>query len=295
MKKNNILVTGASGQLGTQIKKIAKQFEKFNFFFCSKDELDISNYILVKKTIRELNINYLINCAAFTDVRLAEEKRKLAESVNSFAVKNIAKICFEHDVKLVHISTDYVFDGKKKSGYLENDIANPINFYGLSKLNGEKNILKYNLKKSIIIRTSWLYSESNNNFVSKIFSKINSNQDFSVVNGEFGSPTNAMDLALDIMKILPRLSNNSTEIYHYCNDGICSRYDLANEINLILNGKSNIISANVNDCSVKRPKFSALNNSKIKKNYQLNIKKWRDSLTDHFNSLGLINYNINEI
>ena len=147
---NNILVTGASGQLGTQIKKIEKQFEKFNFFFYSKDELDISNYILVKKTIKELNIHYLINCAAYTNVRMAEEKRKLAESINSFAVKNIAKICFEDDVKLVHISTDYVFDGKKKSAYLENDIANPINFYGLSKLNGEKNILKYNYLKKFL-------------------------------------------------------------------------------------------------------------------------------------------------
>ena len=174
-----------------------------------------------------------------------------------------------------------MFDGLKSVPYTEIDNPNPINYYGLTKLNGEKKILKYDLNKSIIIRTSWLYSELQNNFVSKILDKINFQEDIKVVDNEFGSPTNAKDLAITILTIIPSLKNNKTEVYHFCNTGICSRYDLANEINRIIKGKSLVQSTNISDSKVKRPKFSALDSSKIIKRFSLEIKDWRHSLKDH--------------
>ena len=287
VRNKNIMVTGASGQLGTQLKKIENKFQKFNFFFFDKNQLDISNFLLFKQNVKDLEIDYIINCAAYTDVIKSEDNRQLAEIVNSISVEKIARICFEENVRLIHISTDYVFNGEKKSKYVETDITNPINFYGLTKLNGEKNIFKYNLKQSIIIRTSWLYSELENNFVSKILSKINSKIDINVIDNEFGCPTNSMDLALTILEIIPKLNNAETEVYHYCNNGICSRYELAKEINSIANGESKIIPTNFYDYKIKRPKNSGLNTSKIVNKYNIEIKDWKDSLHQHFISLGI--------
>lgn len=291
----NILVTGFSGQLGNQISKIASEFEKYQFIFTDKDELNISNYNLVNKKVKENRIDILINCAAYTDVQKAEFDRDNADLINNISVAILARVCFENKVQLIHISSDFIFDGLKNSKYNEIDEPNPINFYGLTKLNGERKILDYNLKKSIIIRTSWLYSELENNFVSKILTKINSNQDIKVIGDEYGSPTNARDLARTILELIPKLSNKVTEIYHYCNTGICSRFDLANEINLIVNGKSKIISTNFLDSKLKRPKFSALNTFKIRNQFNLEIKDWKRSLHDHFNELRMKNYKLNEI
>jgi len=295
VNKFNILVTGSSGQLGNELKKISSEFNEYKFIFMGKNKLDISNSQLIENTIQKNKIDIIINCAAYTDVKKAEENRELANLVNNLSVDNLAKICFKEDIKLIHISTDYVFDGIKKCEYTEADIPNPINFYGLSKLNGEISMLKYDLKQSIIIRTSWLYSELDNNFVSKIYSKIKSKNNINVIENEFGSPTNAKDLALAILQIIPKLKNIETEIYHYSNMGICSRLDLANAVNLIVNGKSNIISTNILESKLKRPKFSALNNSKFKNKFDIEIKNWKESLNDHFNELGIAKYIVNEI
>ncbi len=280
----NALVTGSSGQLGTQFKKIKKKINGFNFLFFDKKQLDISNNFLLIEKIREFRIDYIINCAAYTDVDKSESNKRVAEKVNSISVENMAKICYEENIGLIHISSDYVFDGNNKLKYLEDDLTNPINFYGITKLKGEKGILKYNPKKSLIIRTSWLYSELKNNFVSAIVKKIINQEDIYVVNDEFGCPTNSMDLAKTILEIIPKLTNNNTEIYHYCNDGICSRYEFAKEIAFILNAKSKIIPVDHNISKIDRPKNSALNTDKIRNKFNIEIRSWQESLNHHFNS-----------
>lgn len=279
--KYNILVTGADGQLGNSIKKVSNGFEKYKFVFTDKNQLDISNYTSIEEYIKKYNINILINCAAYTDVEQSENRREFADLINHVSVDNLSKICSENNIQLIHISTDFVFDGFKESPYTEIDNPNPINFYGLTKLNGERKMMSYDLKKSIIIRTSWLYSKLENNFVSKILDKINLQHNINVVDNEFGSPTNVKDLATTILSIIPKIKSDKTEVYHFCNTGICSRYYLAIEINRIIKGKSLIQSTSISNSMVKRPKFSALDNGKIIKKFDLKIKDWKNSLSDH--------------
>ena len=276
----NILVTGGAGQLARSIKDISK-FYDYNFIFKSKKELDITNITDLNRFFNSNKIHLIINCAAFTDVEVAESKKDISDKINHIAVDNLSKICYENEIQLIHISTDFVFDGLKLSPYNETDSPNPINHYGLTKLNGEKKILKYDLNKSIIIRTSWLYSDFKNNFVSKILNKISFQEDIKVIDNEFGSPTNAKDLAIIILTILPNLKNNKTEVYHCCNTGICSRYDFANEIVKYTKQVSNVKPISISDFKVKRPKFSALDSSKIIKKFDLKIKNWKDSLLEH--------------
>ena len=277
----NVLVTGSNGQLGNSIKRISNLFFMYNFHFTSKNQLDISNFDLIERYIKKNKINIIINCAAYTNVEEAEKNRELSNLINNISVANLAKICSSQNIKLIHISTDYVFDGLKDCPYTEVDDPNPINYYGLTKLNGEKKMMSYDLKNSIIIRTSWLYSELENNFVSKILDKINLKHNIIVVDNEFGCPTNANDLAITILNILPKLKNNKTEVFHFSNNGICSRYDLAIEINRIIKGKLPVQSTSISDYKTKRPKFSALDSSKIIKKFNLEIKCWKESLTDH--------------
>ena len=205
----------------------------------------------------------------------------MSDKINHIALDNLSKICYENEIQLIHISTDFVFDGLKSVPYTELDNPNPINYYGLTKLNGEKKILKYDLNKSIIIRTSWLYSDLQNNFVSKILDKISLQENIRVVDNEFGSPTNAKDLAITILTIIPSLKNNKTEVYHFSNTGICSRYDLANEINKITEEGVIITPISISNYNAKRPKFSALDSTKIIRKFDLKIKNWRESLLDH--------------
>ena len=282
--KKNILVTGSDGQLGNSIRKISIEFEMYNFHFTNKNQLDISKFNLVKRYIENNNINILINCAAYTNVALAENNKDQADLINNLSVDNLAKICSERNIQLIHISTDFVFDGLKNDPYNEKDIPNPINFYGLSKLNGEKNMMSYNLKNSVIIRTSWLYSEIKDNFVSKILDKIHHQKSINVVVNEIGSPTNAEDLAIMILSIIIELKNDKTEIFHFSNIGFCSRYDLANEINRIVNGKSSIKSESVSESMVKRPKYSVLDSKKIINKYDIKIDDWKHSLSDHLSN-----------
>tara|TARA_B100001996_G_scaffold248156_1_gene192283 strand:+ start:1197 stop:2090 length:894 start_codon:yes stop_codon:yes gene_type:complete len=285
VRNKKILVTGSSGQLGNKISMLASNYDKYDFIFLDKNDLDISNFGLVKKTIKNTEADVIINCAALTDVDKAENQNKLVDLVNHCSVKNLAEICFENNVQLIHISSDYVFDGEKNKPYLESDLPNPINNYGLSKFSAENSILEYNLKGSVIIRTSWVYSEFSNNFVRKIIDKINLGHNFSVVDNEFGSPTNASDLAKAILDIVPYLKDQNTEIYHFSNSGVCSRYDLAIEINRLLDGKSIISSNKSSNKMINRPKFSALNSNKIADKFKLNINEWKHSLGNFFKEL----------
>jgi len=283
MVKKNLLITGSEGQLGQSIKKLSINFSDYNFIFKNKYQLDISNFSLLKNEIKENKIDTIINCAAFTDVDQAEKNKKIANLINNLSVENLANICRTENVQLIHISTDYVFDGKKKYPYVEDDITNPVNFYGFSKLEGEKRILENKLKNSAIIRTSWLYSDQKNNFVRKILNKINNNQELAVVCDEVGSPTNSYDLGLFILNIIPLINSNQTEIYHFSNRGYCSRYELAKEILKISGESMNILATYSSSLKINRPEFSALDLSKIKKEFDYEPTDWRDSLNIYLN------------
>ena len=283
MVKKNLLITGSEGQLGQSIKKLSINFSDYNFIFKNKYQLDISNFSLLKNEIKENKIDTIINCAAFTNVDQAEKNKKIANLINNLSVENLANICRTENLQLIHISTDYVFDGKKKYPYVEDDITNPVNFYGFSKLEGEKRILENKLKNSAIIRTSWLYSDQKNNFVRKILNKIYNNQELAVVCDEVGSPTNSYDLGLFILNIIPLINSNQTEIYHFSNRGYCSRYELAKEI-LKISGKSmNILPIYSSSLKINRPEFSAFDLSKIKKEFAYEPTDWRNSLKVYLN------------
>ena len=276
--KNNILVTGSNGQLGKSLQFISKKNPNFNFFFCSKNNLNITDYDAVENYIKSYKVSTIINCAAYTSVELAQHNLNIANLVNCIGVRYLSKLCSIYKIQLIHISTDFVFDGKKNFPYRENDMTFPINNYGLSKLRGEKEILNLDLEKSIIIRTSWLYSKFGNNFVTKIIDRLNSNKPFSVVNDEIGSPTSSMDLAMTIMSLLSKTNNKKPEIYHYSNSGYCSRYQFAKQIKKILKSETEIkIELKINKESF-RPKFTVLDNEKIISKFGLEKIDWKFSL-----------------
>lgn len=281
--KKNILVTGSNGQLGSCLKKISTEYDHY-YFFKRKSDLDITNYSAFKDFLVEKNINTVINCAAYTDVNGAEINKKLSNLINNQAIEYIAKSCSELDLQLIHISTDYVFDGNKTYPYVEVDKTSPINHYGLTKLKGENKILSYNLNNSVIIRTSWLYSHTNNNFVSRILYRLKNKKEIFVVDNEIGSPTNAIDLAYTIMKIIPKLKNNKTKIYHFANFGFCSRYELAKKIKELIKEDCMVIPAKNNSKYSIRPKFSALDSTQIFKDFQISLKSWESSLKTHLDN-----------
>jgi len=287
VNKKNILVTGSNGQLGISLKEISNNYN-YNFYFKEKKDLDITNFIIFEKFLKKTNIDIIINCAAYTNVAMAEQNMDYANFVNNIAVGNIAKLCFELNLQLIHISTDYVFDGLSNLPYHENNITNPKNYYGLTKLEGENKILNSKLENSVIIRTSWLYSNLENNFVNKIISKLINQKKIYVVEDEIGSPTNAHDLSIVIMEIIPKIYNLNTEIYHFSNLGFCSRYQFANKINQLLNRNRKIIPIRDKFPNIKRPKFSALDSSKIIKNFQLKINHWENSLKTHLKKNNII-------
>tara|TARA_Y100001954_G_C15695889_1_gene545266 strand:- start:228 stop:1109 length:882 start_codon:yes stop_codon:yes gene_type:complete len=286
----NILVTGSKGQLGSSIKSISNAY-RYNFHFKSKDELDITKSKILRDFLISYEINIIINCAAYTDVVMAEKNNQIANEVNHIAVHNLAKICKDLKIQLIHISTDYVFDGNKNLPYKESDSPNPINTYGKSKLYGEQSILKYDLNKSIIIRTSWLFSDYKDNFVSKVLIKLKNSSEVKIVDNEIGSPTNALDLAKDILEILPKIKNNKTKIYHYSNEGYCSRFDFALKISSIIDSSEKILPVIYFDNNVRRPKFSALNSSSIIEAFDIKIRKWTESLEEHLNLIKLKHQN----
>tara|TARA_B100000886_G_scaffold339366_1_gene304624 strand:- start:227 stop:1075 length:849 start_codon:yes stop_codon:yes gene_type:complete len=277
---NNILVTGAGGQLGSELKRLERNYPNYNIFFTDKSELDITDHNNVKKFLKKNNINFIINCAAYTQVEKAEFEAELANKINHLAVANIAQLARQKNIKLVHISTDYVFDGNTKNPYLENDETKPLSVYGKTKLDGELAIKKINPKNSIVLRTSWLYSKSGKNFYSTMIRLSRANDHINVVSDQTGSPTNAKDLATIILKILPKIDNSSVEIYHYSNEGACSWYDFAkkifesNRIDVILKA---VKSTDYSD-RVKRPIYSVLNTSLIKNKFDIKIPNWEDSL-----------------
>ena len=278
----NILVTGGNGQLGSELKEIAPNYQDYNFLFTDVKDLDITNHSAVAAFIENNNITVILNCAAYTAVDKAESEPELADAINHLAVANFAQIAKDKNIKLIHISTDYVFDGTNHKPYVETDVPNPQSVYGQTKLDGELAMQQINPVNSIIIRTSWVYSKFGNNFVKTMLRLAETRDEISVVADQVGTPTYAKDLAKSILDILPRLNTKTVEVYNYSNDGVCSWYDFAKAI-FEIKGKTiqiNPIYSSQYPTPAKRPFYSVLNKTYIKDKYQFEIPFWKVSLVD---------------
>jgi dTDP-4-dehydrorhamnose reductase len=291
--KSNILATGSNGQVGSEMREISSNYP-YKFYFTDKKELDITNLQDVRKYIIENNIDTIINCAAYTAVDKAENEQELANKVNHLAVKNLAMLSSEFGIKLIHISTDYVFDGTNFKPYTEDDITNPQSVYGKTKLDGENEIIKINPLNSIIIRTSWVYSYYGANFVKTMIRLGKEKEELGVIFDQVGTPTYAKDLVKAIFEIIQhsklKIKNSSThtEIYNFSNEGVVSWYDFAKEIMKMakLDCKINPIETIEYPTPAKRPHYSLLNKSKIKKEFDIFIPYWKDGLDDCLKRLG---------
>ena len=276
----NVLITGGRGQIGSIFTSLEKEFTEFHFFTPGRNELDINVYNSLNTFVIKNEIEVLVNCAAYTDVNKAETEFEIANEINHKAVINLLRIVEKHNLKFIHMSTDYIFDGKSKKPYNEKSVANPINKYGVSKNLGERVILNKNLSKTIIFRTSWVYSNYNTNFVKKILNKSQNKNEIFVVSDQIGSPTNGYDLIKVIISIIPLINSKRTKIYHYANKGSCSWYEFAKEIIKLSNSQcivKPIKTVDQNPLS-DRPKYSVLNTLKIEKDFKFLIPKWEISL-----------------
>ncbi|MDB9992052.1 dTDP-4-dehydrorhamnose reductase [Amylibacter sp.] len=283
-KKKKILIIGSSGQLGQSINAISKNYQDFEFIFLNRFELDLCNQKKINEYFNNKIISIIINCAAYTSVDKAEVEPELADQINNIAVQNLAHLAEKNNIKLIHISTDYVFDGWQCHPYVETDKLNPLCVYGMTKLRGEENILRTLKLNSIIIRTSWLYSEYGNNFIKTMIGLAKKVDSLNVIYDQIGTPTYAMDLAKTIMNIIqsPHFNGASfkTDIFHYSNEGVCSWYDFAKTI---FEKKDilcliNPIESKDYPTLASRPHFSVLNKTKIKHTFNLTIPYWKDSL-----------------
>lgn len=284
---NNILITGSKGQLGSEIEALHGNYA-YNFFFTDKDELDISDKQVVENFCKKQHISHIINCAAYTAVDKAEDERELADKINHQAVENLSKTAKTYEITLVHISTDYVFDGTNYKPYIEDDKVNPIGIYGKTKLDGEKILQKINPKNSIIIRTSWLYSSYGYNFVKTMLRLGHNKESLNVVFDQVGTPTYAKDLAHTILEILLEIKNQKTQLFHYSNEGVCSWYDFASEImeQAKLPCKVLPITSDKYPTPTRRPHYSVLSKDRIKNTFNIEIPHWRESLKECLNEIG---------
>lgn len=282
--KKNILVTGANGQLGSEIKYLS-QFHNISFIFTDIDELDVTCIEAVRAFFSSHKIDYAVNCAAYTAVDKAEEEKELADLVNHTAARNLAIISCEFNVRLIHISTDFVFDGNSSIPFTEKDKTNPVSVYGITKLAGEKAVIEHG-KEVIIIRTSWLYSSYGNNFVKTMIRLSKERDSLGIVFDQIGTPTYARDLAETILNII-NSGNFQSGIYHYSNEGVASWYDFAKAIVEMAGIKCNIypIETYQYPTTAKRPSYSILNKAKIKSAYKIKIPYWKDSLENCINIL----------
>lgn len=285
-----VLVTGSSGQLGQSLQFIAPNYPQINFVFCDSKKLDITNLENCNQVFDQYKPNFCINAAAYTAVDKAESEPEKAFAINVTGAKNLAEVSKKFDTILLHISTDFVFDGNKKTPYLERDLPNPTGVYGQTKLDGEKAIQEV-WEKHFIIRTSWVYSQFGNNFMKTMLRLASERDTISVVNDQIGTPTNAVDLAEILVKIIfhterSRSANNSQlatfnfGIYNFSNEGQCSWYDFAKKIFEINNITINLLPIPTASFPTlaKRPSFSVLDKSKIKTVFGIEINNWEESL-----------------
>ena len=320
----NILVTGANGQLGSEIKHLVdNSFFKmdprvkpeddetvipafsrhsceggnpamphnYHFHFATQNDFDLSHPCKMKDFFEGKKFDVVINCAAYTAVDKAESEQELADALNHLAVKHLAEISKEKGIRLIHISTDYVFDGKNCKPYTETDITNPQSVYGKTKLDGENALIAINPPNAIIIRTSWVYSFYGNNFVKTMLRLGRERESLGVIFDQAGTPTYARDLADAILRMLSDeclVLNENVEIYHYSNEGVCSWYDFAKAIFEFSDIKCNVKPIETKDypTPARRPHYSLLNKAKIKSAFGIEIPYWRDSLEECLKIMG---------
>lgn len=297
-----ILISGKNGQLGKELQDIAISNNNFQFIFLDKEELNIVDEDSIINAFKKYLPSFFINCAAYTAVDKAESEQEKAYLVNAEAAGNLAKACAQFKTKLIHISTDYVFDGKGNKPYSEDDITNPVNYYGYTKWLGEQLVLNNN-PGTIVIRTSWVYSAYGSNFVKTMLRLMKERKEINVVNDQLGSPTYAKDLAEAIVQIVNYESSKNddkssnvntihcsplvTHLYHFSNDGIISWYDFAFAIKDIkqLDCIVNPISTLSYPTPAKRPAYSGLDKTKIVSTFDIELKNWRESLQRCLRSL----------
>lgn len=279
-ESKNILITGANGQLGNEMRIVSQGQSTLVFHFTDVAELDICDIDAVERWVTEHNIHCIVNCAAYTNVNKAEEDVALCDKLNHLAPANLAAVAARHGIGLIHVSTDYVFNGKQHTPYREDDTPCPNSVYGSTKLAGEEAIMRL-CPTAVIIRTAWLYSTFGNNFVKTMLRLGSERSEMGVVFDQIGTPTYARDLARAILHILHE--GIVSGIYHYSNEGVCSWYDFAKAI-FDLGG--------ISTCTLKplhteeyptpaaRPHFSVLDKSKIKRVYGVEVPYWVDSLRD---------------
>ena len=283
MKK--ILITGGNGQLGKAFESIMYHYKQYHFVIKSKKDLDITNLESIKKEIQKNNYDFIFNCAAYTDVNMAEKNKSDVMITNFESVKNIVEVIQNSNSKLIQFSSDYVFDGDKKLEYNEKDQPNPINNYGHSKNLAEEYIIN-SYCKSIIIRTSWLFSQFNNNFVKKIFNLSKYNEVIKVTDKETGCPTYAPDLANFCMKLCESKLEWDAEIFNFTNKGYTSRFTFAKTILDFIGSDCKVVASDdyVNN-EVKRPLNSKLSLKKIKSRFDLTPRNWKDALSECLNEI----------
>ena len=282
MTQKKILVTGANGQLGKEFRALEKRFPQFDFLFVGHSQLPIEDAAAVKTYFHLHQPNVCVNCAAYTAVDKAETEKEQSLRTNAEAVGILAEACRNAQTLFIHISTDYVFNGNSSTPYREESETDPVNHYGLSKLLGEQLALQKN-PASIIIRTSWVYSEYGNNFVKTMLRLMNERESINVVNDQVGSPTYAADLANGIMSIIKHDAKSieaAAGIYHYSNEGAISWYEFAVAIRDVIGSscKVNPIPSSQYPTPARRPHFSLLNKTKIKSTFGLEIPNWKESL-----------------
>lgn len=281
----NILVTGGDGQLGSSLKELSKELSGYNFIFSDYEDLDITNRETVEAFFNKNTISFCVNCAAFTNVDKSEYDKKASKKVNEDGARFLAIACNANNVKLIHISTDFIFDGKQSFPYKEDDIYNPLGVYGQTKLNGELAIIE-STKAFFIIRTSWLYSEFCNNFLKTMLRIGKEKDEVSVVYDQVGTPTYAKDLAEMILEIIYK-DKYEYGIYNYSSEGVASWYDFAKAIFEESKLRVNVlpIRSELFPTPAIRPSYSVLDKQKIKNTFNVSIPYWRDSLKKCLNEI----------
>lgn len=280
MKK--VLVTGANGQLGSEIAVLSKNYPKYEWIFADRTKITLNDLDILQTQLSKIQPDIILSCGAYTAVDKAETEKELAFRVNHLAIELIAKYAAQNNVSLIHVSTDYVFDGSSSTALNEDSVTNPINVYGESKLAGEIACLKEN-PNSIIIRTSWVYSKFGNNFVKTMQRLMQERDEINVVNDQIGSPTFAADLAIALINIVES-SKWVPGIYNFSNEGEISWYEFALAIKELGDYKCNVggIPTSAYPTPAKRPKFSLLNKEKIKSIYNLDVPDYKESLKKMF-------------
>ncbi len=278
--KKKVLITGSNGQLGSEIKLLAANFPQYEFVFTDVDELDLTDREAVEAVFQKERFHACINCAAYTAVDKAEDEEELANLINSTAPGYLASVCNKHNTLLLHISTDYVFDGTNYKPYVESDTPSPASAYGRSKLKGERQVLE-KASRVVVVRTSWLYSAFGNNFVKTMLRLGKDRDTVGVVVDQIGTPTCARDLAEALLLIMVKTGDNPVkEIYHYSNEGVISWYDFAKAImnEAGLDCEVNAIESKDFPAKANRPFYSVLNKAKIKRDFGVEVPYWLDSL-----------------